>query len=72
MFYGKLIKTFKKSCFHHLTLYFLTRVKTRVNDIGVYFIEYVFECYFLWNNSSYVFWDFRVWTSSRPKLDSSF
>ena len=41
MFHGKLIKTFKKSCFHNLILSFLTKVITRVNDIGAYFIEYV-------------------------------
>ena len=47
MSYGKSIKTFKKSCFHNLILYFLTKVMTRVNDVGTYFIEYVFESYFL-------------------------
>ena len=41
IFYGKSIKTFKKFCFHNLILYFLTKVITRINDIGAYFIEYV-------------------------------
>ena len=41
MFYGKLIKTFKKSGFHNLILYFLTKEITRINDIGAYFVEYV-------------------------------
>ena len=41
IFYRKLMKTFKKSCFHNLILYFLSKVITRVDDIGAYFIEYV-------------------------------
>ena len=41
MFYGKLIKTFKKPFFHNLILYFWKKVITRVNDVGAYFIEYV-------------------------------
>ena len=41
IFYGKLIKTSKKSCFQNLILHFLTKVITLVNDIGAYFVEYV-------------------------------
>ena len=46
LFYGKSIKSVKKSCFDNL-LYFLIKVIARLNDIGACFIEYVFECYFL-------------------------
>ena len=64
----QIIKILKNSvCFQ---LYFLTNEITSVYDSGVCFIEYVFEFYFQWNNSSYIFWDSRVWTPLRPKLDS--
>ena len=49
-------------------LYFLTKEITGVHDWRAYFIEYVFECYFLWNN---VFWDSRIWVPLRAKLDWS-
>ena len=33
---------------------------TSVHDSGAYFVKYVFECYFLRNNSSYSFLDSTV------------
>ena len=70
-FYGKLLKTLKDSVFTTcFQLYFLTNEITSVHDSGACFIEYVFEFYFQWNDSSYVFWDSRVWTPLKPKLDS--
>ena len=54
------VKTLKKSCFQNLKVYLLTKEILTVYDWGTYFIEYVFECYFLWNNCSYAFWDLRV------------
>ena len=65
------MKTLKKSCFHNLILYFLTKEITSVHDWGAYFIEYVSECCFLWNNLYYVFWDSLVWMPLGSKLDSS-
>ena len=64
-------KNFKKILkIHNLILYFLTKEITNVHDLSAYFIEYVCECYFLWNNSSYIFWNSKVWTSLKPKLVS--
>ena len=62
-------KNFKKILkIHNLILYFLTKETTNVHDLSAYFIEYVCECYFLWNNSSYIFWNSKVWTPLKPKL----